>query len=188
MATDKQLKFDQLAERLRRVSLDSEDDETALEQIKAMSYEELSGKCVDFGKAHLGKSYLDMTKNPRYMSWFAETYAQSRKIHHVRFLRFIQLHVEKLEAEKNVQAPVTTRSKAMAKPRACPEEALRTFWDLDEEDEMGMTEASWAAIPDVGPSPVIGEMQHRMGEMENAIQQILSMLSRSQPRTPAEQQ
>ena len=80
-----------------------------------MSYE----KCVDFGKAHRGKSYQDMTKDPRYLAWFAEPYRGSRKPHHARFLRFIELHVEKLEAEKGrktTSAPATQRE-AKAKPK-----------------------------------------------------------------------
>ena len=181
--------FDQLADRLRRLSLGLEtDQEEQLNQIMEMSYEELSSKCMDFGKAHLGKSFLDMTKETRYMTWFAETYQGSRKPQHVRFMRFIQLHVEKLEAEKNSSSRPTTmatQSKAKAKAKMLRVNLPENPWDESEEEMEMPTEASWD-MPH-GSQIELNEMQNRMGEVENVLQQVLNLLSSNQPSQPASQ-
>jgi hypothetical protein len=188
MASNMNHQFDQLAERLRRLSLGSEiDQEEQLNQIMEMSYEELSSKVMDFGKAHLGKSFLDMTKETRYMTWFAEAYQGSRKPQHVRFLRFIQLHVEKLEAGKNPSSrpTVATQSKAKAKAKMLQVHLPENPWD-ESEEEMGMpSEASWD-IPH-GNQIELNEMQNRMGEVENVLQQVLNLLSSNQSSQPASQ-
>lgn len=179
--------FDQLAERLRRVSLGSETDEAEqLSQIMEMSYEELSNKCMDFGKAHLGKSLLDMTKETHYMTWFAEAYRGSQRPQHVRFLRFIQLHVEKLEAEKNISSKpaMATQSKAKAKAKLLQVHLPEDPWENSEEEMGAPTEASWA-IPQ--NQIEMNEMQHRMGEVENVLQQVLNLLSSNQPSQPSGQ-
>ena len=69
--------FDQLADRLRRLSL-SERDSESLPQIMSMTLAELENETIKFGKAHCGKTYASMVTEHRYMTWFAETYKESR--------------------------------------------------------------------------------------------------------------
>ena len=109
--------FDQLADRLRRLTLDSQAGSEAVEQVMAMTLPELQECRIDFGKAHLNKTFREMTGETRYMAWFAETYRHSQKICHMKFLRFIELHLDEME-EQMKQARPKSKSKAKAAPVA----------------------------------------------------------------------
>ena len=156
--------FDQLADRLRRLSV-SEKDSESLQQIMSMTLAELEHETIKFGKAHCGKTYASMVNETRYMTWFAETYKDSRRAEHVKFLRFIQLHVENLE--KNIQEiSATTRPKA----RACPKAHASTMpIDLESEPE------EWDQVPEENTLELL-HMQQRMIEIENVMQQVLAHL------------
>ena len=156
--------FDQLADRLRRLSL-SERDSESLPQIMSMTLAELENETIKFGKAHCGKTYASMVTEHRYMTWFAETYKDSRQTKHVKFLRFIQLHVENLE-KNNQEISATTRPKA----KACPKALASTMpIDLESEPE------EWDQVPEENTLELL-HMQRRMLEIENVMQQVLAHL------------
>ena len=82
--------FDQLADRLRRLSVNESASTEEASQIMPMTLEELKMCPMNFAKAHAGKLFKDMVKETRYMTWFAETYRSSQKPAHMKFLMFIQ--------------------------------------------------------------------------------------------------
>ena len=182
MATHDQ--FDQLAERLRKLSMDNTASSESIEKIMDMTLEELSQCPIDFGKAHLGKLYRDMTSDTKYLAWFAETYKHSQKIGHIRFLRFIELHLNKIEGQM-AQAGPKSRAKAKGAPK---QQSRPPVADLphdpwhppsDEEELMGQP---WEPVraPTMEEEKIV-MMRERMGEMENVSQQILSHLNPGQP-------
>ena len=181
MATHDQ--FDQLAERLRKLSMDNTASSESIEKIMDMTLEELSQCPIDFGKAHLGKLYRDMTSDTKYLAWFAETYKHSQKIGHIRFLRFIEMHINQIEGQM-AQAGPKSRAKAKGAPK---QQSRPPGADLphdpwhppsDEEELMSQT---WEPVraPTMEEEEIV-MMRERMGEMENVLQQILSHLNPSQ--------
>ena len=60
--------FDNLADRLRRLSLTQKDPQEDLNQILKMPLEELMEERVAFGKAHIGKAFKDLTSETKYLS------------------------------------------------------------------------------------------------------------------------
>jgi len=182
MATHDQ--FDQLAERLRKLSMDNTASSESVEKIMDMTLEELSQSPIDFGKAHLGKLYRDLASDTKYLTWFAETYKHSQKIDHIRFLRFIELHLNKIEGQM-AQANPKSRAKAKGAPKQQSRPPVADLPDdpwnppSDEEELMGHP---WEPVR--APAMVEEEMvmmRERMGEMENVLQQILSHLNPGQP-------
>ena len=176
--------FDQLADRLRRLSVNESSTPEAINEIMAMSLEELQRLPVDFGKAHLGKTFKDMLKEPRYLTWFAETYRHSKKPSHVKFLRFIQLHVEKSEQQlSHAQPKSVAKSKAASKPMARPQIPEDPWNQTTSEEELeieGPDGEMWAAVNPPKPDEM-QNVQARIGHMENMMTQILSHLNQSQP-------
>ena len=70
-----------------------------------LSFEELKHQKINFGKTHVGRTYLDMLTEPKYLTWFSRYYKDSQNVKHFKFLRFLQLHVEHQEvAESSTSA------------------------------------------------------------------------------------
>lgn len=171
--------FSQLSERLRRLSLSTPAETESQEAIWEMSLAELSRCTIDFGHTHVGKTYAEMTKDPKYLQWFSSRYKDSKVSSHVKFLRFIQLHVDKLEKDaesgktKDKSAP---KSKPKAKPAACSVVNSPTSI-LDEEDVD--LEESWANLTSVSQAEMM-TVHNRMAELEVAMQQVLAHLTQQQ--------
>ena len=181
MADSKQ--FDALAGRLRKMSLTDADSPEALEAVMKMTLSELSQCPIDFGKTHLGKKFKDMVGETKYLTWFAETYKHSKKLSHVRFLRFIQLHLDQIDEQMNHAAPKSA-AKAKGAPKSMnrppvPEMPLDP-WHHPSSEEEEMVEAPWESVnPNSVNDEEVAMMRNRMGEMESVLQQILSHLNSS---------
>eukprot|EP00435_Cladocopium_sp_Y103_P074193 s963_g47.t1 len=174
------VKFDDLAERLRSLSIAEKETED-ISPIMAMTLEELKEERVAFGKAHLGKAFKELIPEVKYLSWFAENYKFSRKPAHVKMLRFIQLHVEDLESQKiGKKGPL----QAKAKSKNPPTSQMMVHIDLDDEDDV------WDPIPEDQPNPEsqsleMLQMQDRMNQMEHLLQEVLGHLTRQQQQPSA---
>eukprot|EP00434_Breviolum_minutum_P025492 symbB.v1.2.022525.t1/scaffold1944.1/size145740/2 len=107
--------FAQLADQLQLlIKKDKgEEDSMTIAQVMELSFEELKLHTIDFGKTHVGRTYLDMLTEPKYLTWFSRSYKDSQNVKHVKFLRFLQLHVEHMEVAK-----ASTTAKSAAKPKA----------------------------------------------------------------------
>ena len=105
--------FDQLADRLKVLSA-QEDEAQDLNTILKMTFDELKEEKIEFGKAHKGRRFVEMLGETRYLTWFSSSYKNSQKPSHVKFLRFLQLHVENVEKaiKENKQKPL---AKSLAK-------------------------------------------------------------------------
>ena len=81
-----------------------------------MTFEEL-GQCqITFGQAKLGQTFQEVVEQDRrYTAWFVSKYATSEKICHRKFIRYVELFVEKAEVQKK-----TPQSKKMAKAKSAP--------------------------------------------------------------------
>ena len=176
--------FDQLADRLRRLSLNEGTNQETIDEIKNMKLEDLKGCVIDFGKAHVGKKYQEMISETRYLTWFADTYRASQKPSHVKFLRFIELHVDQIEQQMNLPRPKTmAKAKATAKARAQMPEQPHDPWhpaSFEEEDVETLDAEPWDAItePVFSMEPAV---QYRMDQLENMMNQILMHLNQGHP-------
>lgn len=153
-----QNQFDQLANRFRQLSIAETSEKDKVENIMKMTYAELKDHPMDFGTAHVGKKFISMMSETRYVTWFAETYKDSKKPTHLRFLRFISLHLDHLEQsnEKN-RTKLGARSKAMPKGRPAPSTANPPIDDshaaiepptvTSSEDE-DFEEEAWSQVPE----------------------------------------
>ena len=160
--------FDNLADRLRRLSVSQKDSTEDLTMIMNMTLEELMEERMAFGKAHIGKAFKELIPETKYLSWFAENYRHSQKPEHVKLLRFIQLHVESLESQKPARLPLKAKAKACASPSSQP-------IDLElEEDEM------WDHVSE-GQAREMLQMQDRMNKVEMMLHEVLGHLTRANP-------
>eukprot|EP00435_Cladocopium_sp_Y103_P021822 s385_g5.t1 len=169
-----EVKFDDLADRLRRLSIAEKEAAEDLSPIMAMTLTELMEERVAFGKAHTGKAFKDLIPETKYLSWFAENYKASRKPEHVKLLRFIQLHVEDLGGQKPTKKMIQAKAKAK-----CPPGHPQMTIDLEEdEDEV------WDAIPE-GPSLEVMQMHDRMNQLENTLREVLGHLTQQAQQQPS---
>ena len=111
--------FDQLSDRLKALTT-QEDEAQNIDDIMKLTYEELKEEKISFGTAHRGRRFEEMLPETRYMTWFSQTYKSSQKPSHVKFLRFLQLHVENLEKKNLKMNKPKSLAKAMAKEKALP--------------------------------------------------------------------
>ena len=163
--------FDDLADRLRRLSVSEKCTEGEIANIMNMTLEDLRLEKVTFGKAHVGKTFQEMASETKYLTWFTETFRHSRKPEHVKLLRFVQLHLEQLEggpvsASRNVAMP---KAKAKMPPHAPP-----MTIDLELEED----ETSWDQIHEEGDLMQL-RLQDRMNQMEMVMQEVLGHLRRT---------
>ena len=82
-----------LSSRIDRVlSLSSPDGVAAFEQ---KSLEDMGNCRVSFGKAHMGKSFLEMWENEKHwVKWFVRTYANSQKEEHRKMIIYVEKMVQ----------------------------------------------------------------------------------------------
>eukprot|EP00435_Cladocopium_sp_Y103_P011404 s6082_g3.t1 len=158
-----------------------------MEEFKQLPFETLCHMKVDFGKAHAGKSYLEMWhQEPGWVKWVVKTYEGSGKIEHKKFLWFVELMVgmeEKgmtpsavLEEHTRVatQMPVAkAKARFQNVPRAS-HEAMAEMAAQDALAEMGETEAEeWINMVGDSQNEVIDALQARMLNVEGALTEIL---------------
>ena len=171
--------FDNLAERLRTLSIQEEDTES-LETIMKMTFDELKGEKIDFGKAHMGRTYLEMLPETKYLTWFAKTFQHSRNPKHVKFLHFVAASREQVGGSR----PRQSSRKSVAKPTA---KSLAVPTTAPEIEEMPYPEdedfENWEAInqTDHGNLELL-QMQDRMQQMESLLHQVVEHL-RARVRT-----
>ena len=70
-----EMQFGDLAERLRRLSVNEKSSEAETNAIMNMSLEDLRQEKVSFGKAHVGKTFQEMATETKYLTWFTDTFA-----------------------------------------------------------------------------------------------------------------
>lgn len=166
-----EMQFDDLADRLRRLSVSEKHSEAEINMVMNMTLEELQQEKITFGKAHVGKTFAEMALETRYLTWFTETFRHSRRIEHVKLLRFVQLHLEQIETAQRAPYPTTVRPKAKAKmPPTAPSQPI----DLELEEEGD----SWDPIHEEGEMVNL-RLQDRMNQMEVVMQEVLGHLRRT---------
>lgn len=178
--------FAQLADRLQLlVKKDKEEDDTMTkEEIMQLSFEELKHQKINFGKTHVGRTYLDMLTEPKYLTWFSRYYKDSQNVKHFKFLRFLQLHVEHQEvAKSSTSAKSAPKSKAKVNPYVA--ESLPYMEELRVPDGHPMPQEeeefpSWEAIHlDEANHVEMQELKDRMSNLEMMLSQVVEHLSRS---------
>ena len=160
--------FENLADRLKRMSLKETEDGEAIPAIMAMNLKELQEEKIDFGKAHMGKKFSEMTSEVKYIMWLSENYKHNRKPSHVKFLRFIQLWVDQQDIKNVSGGKMIPKAKAKSPPRE-----VTVPIDLESDDE-----ELWDQVP-TGCHAEMMEMRDQMGQMEIILQEVLAHLKRT---------
>ena len=185
-----------LSQRLKELQVPGE---VAKFDFSHLSFSQLEETKVDFGQAHLGRTYREMWLNHQeWLLWFAGRYEKSGKESHQKILHYVQLMVERAElsgtripVHKGVPSSVKTvkpKAKTWPKKLAQPPNETISVWDADEMEEFEMygdeIEAGMSVVAATeGPSPNVAHLEARMLSMENALSQILLALENIQPAT-----
>ncbi len=183
--------FDQLADRLQILTTKNKAEEETIStaEIMEMSFEDLKHEKITFGKAHLGRTFPDMLSETGYLTWFTRSYKHSQKPGHVKFLRFLQLHVEMLEATKaSTTAKSAPKSKAKAKGKGylgpiCPEDLpVPDGFPMPEEDE---DFPSWETVHmDENVHLEMQDLKDRLSNLESMLSQVVDHLSKAPSVSP----
>ena len=97
-----------------------------LAEFKAMPFEMMCNHQVDFGKAHLGKLYLNVWHQEQsWVRWVVKTYEGSMNLEPQKFMVFVELMVdmEEMEAHRAAameQQPIRVKPKPKARPAQQP--------------------------------------------------------------------
>eukprot|EP00438_Fugacium_kawagutii_P005439 Skav226195 [mRNA] locus=scaffold2212:160140:165589:- [translate_table: standard] len=114
-----------LAARLKAVQTHQETETE--EDLTKLTLADLENEKITFGEAHAGQTYRQAWKDQEWVKFMTRRYGRSKKPAHRRFLRYVELQIEKMEAAQN-QLPVNPRGRGsgspapQAKPRARPTE------------------------------------------------------------------
>lgn len=167
MSASKMSENNQLAERFRRVT-GQQNQEEEIEVINQMNFTDLAKEKIAFGTAKLGQPFMEVIEDRRYVSWFVSNYQNSRKASHAKFIRFVQLYVEKQEMKP--------KTKAMASPSA---EEIPI--EQPSESEESQDDTMWEQISQPPRRSAIqaemNDMQSRLLQIEDMMQQVLQHLS-----------
>lgn len=169
-------RFEQLANRLRAASTaQSSDQADQLKEVMKMTMKDLEKETIQFGKTHVGRTFGSMKDETSYLTFFAGKFKNSNKIEHVKFLRFIQLHVEQME--KNAGTHKTKdkgKNSSTATAKKKKEESEPDLSSISSEDD-------WEHPPTTEVTSLeLMTMQNRMAQMEVVMQQILSHITQNQ--------
>eukprot|EP00435_Cladocopium_sp_Y103_P068450 s167_g31.t1 len=169
-----------------------------MESFRQMAFQDMCHQKIDFGRAHAGKSYLQVWhQEPAWVKWIVRTYEGSDKLEHKKFLWFIELMVgmeekgltpsaileEHTRASTQMPIPsVAAKAKAKSFPRASPEllasmeaaEAEAAAAEIETEDWMEATMVCNAQ------SEVIDALQARMMNLEGAMSEILDHIRKAE--------
>ena len=155
-----------LSARLARV-LGEEKKEEARDQFEAfklLSLDEMGQTKIDFGSAHLGRTYSEMwEKEAKYVKWFQASYHSSNKVNHQKFIHYISLRVTYAEHQLglNSQDPQPSPSQRPLHP-AIKSKAKQDLADLAEDE-------SWE----------LAAMDTRLQTIEGAMQEVIAHLRAS---------
>lgn len=146
-----------------------------LESLDHLTLDALKAEKVSFGKAHSGKTYEEVWSSaPEWIRWFLLHYEQSRGLEHRKMIRYIKLKIESLEnGEEGPQMPVQPRAKAAPKALWAKAKSQPARGSVPEPD------SPW--IVDDATNSRVDQIQERMGNLENALNQILIYLTPNIP-------
>ena len=167
----------------------SPDGVAAFEQ---KTLEEMCNCRIAFGKAHVGKSYLEMWETEKgWMKWFIRTYSDSHREEHRKLIIYVEKMVQQLEIDNGLptleetetqQGIVQPRCKVLPKAKASAYMTNQAHLDA-------MTVMSedpndpWDVMEQIHTVPVtmqyqedMNAMQNRVLAVENALTEILSLL------------
>ena len=171
-----------LAERFARVQLAQDLTlNNELEVFKALPFADQCQTAVAFGKAHLGKKFLDVWhQEPRWLQWVLKNYEDSKKVEHLKLFHFVQVMLEQ-EETGIMPKPVNKGSQAIPKAKAKgksshhmpeTENHAEMVHHVPEEDEELWDITSNHQVQ----GEVIEALQARMLHVENALTEILTLL------------
>lgn len=90
-----------LSSRVERVL--SQNSPDSVEAFEMKSLEEMGNNRVSFGRAHVGKSFLEMWETEKnWVKWFIRTYADSQKEEHRKMVIYVERMVQQQEAEQGL--------------------------------------------------------------------------------------
>lgn len=180
-----------LAARFKKLTVQHQtvEDEKEYEAVQSMTLEELSKETIEFGKTYVGRPFPSLMGETRYVTWFVNTFKDSRQAKHAKFIRYIQLYVADLE--KN---PLQAKSKSYpkAKGKSQPkgyyvdQVAAPSMPPSDSEEEEfdpmdPLPSGSWEQVdhhlPSNTHSAEMTELRDRLHKMEDVMQQVLHHLS-----------
>lgn len=186
-----------LAHRLQRVQQEAT---VPLPEVEGLSIHQLENRRIEFGKAHLGKTFLEVWQgDQRWITWFVQHYQNSQKLTHRTFLHYVNLMVERAEltgepimvtpAKADLQVNNLTTGKGRgkslpkakaksvtARPKAqARSEHAQEFEDLmannfEFEEDM----ASFEMIEQ--PAPDVSHLETRMLHLESALTRVIQHL------------
>ena len=148
-------------------------EEEAIDHIPLLALKE---ERMSFGKTHVGKTYMEVwTSSPEWSKWFLQHYESSKKLSHRKMIRFIKLMIEETEThgEGVQQSPVPPASHATPKVMMTRPKAKAMPMTSSHPGESTAVETPW--VPSEEQSE-IHALQARMGNLENALHQILQHL------------
>ena len=170
-----------LSARLARVMGEAKKEE-ARDQFEAFQLLllEMGQTKIDFGSAHLGRTYSEMwEKEAKYVKWFQASYHSSNKINHQKFTHYISLRVTYAEHQLGLnsqdpqpspsQRPLHPAIKSKAKAKPIQEVAPQDLADLAEDE-------SWEPVQEIEIQP---EIHTEMAAMDTRLQTIEGALPTS---------
>ena len=185
-----------LSQRLKDLQVPGE---TAKFDFSHLSLAQLEETKVDFGQAHVGRTYREMWLNHQeWLLWFAGRYEKSGKEGHQKILHYVQLMVERAELTgqgvplTNQKEVEKTRSLtgaqasqpevnhgARAKAKAMVTVPIQTsLWDYEDDPETFEMLSETAPIQE---NVKIMNLESRMQGVETALASILQHLEAMNP-------
>ena len=84
-------------------------------EFRQLPFEEMCNQKVDFGRAHAGKTYLQVWhQEPSWVKWIVKNYEGSDKLEHKKFLQFVELMVD---MEEKGMTPTPSPRVSLEHPR-----------------------------------------------------------------------
>mgnify|MGYP006897948629 FL=1 len=166
-----------LTDRLSRLAK-TQTEEDSMMSFKAMTLEEMGQTPITFGKAHVGKNFMEIwTVEKQWLMWFTKTYASSSKTDHMKLLHYTELMVSQAETEAESDQQQMPLMQPHPKPKAKGKASNPTGIPMPEmfEAEPWM-ESELVYVPPSLQQEELTVLQDRMSSLEGAMTEILNHL------------
>jgi hypothetical protein len=104
-----------LSSRFDRVMTKAVDD--SVDQFQQLTVQEMGDAKITFGKAHMGRTYLEMwLEEQNWIKWFIRTYSDSQKVEHRKLLIYVEKMISAHELEHKLP-PMESMTQGVVMPR-----------------------------------------------------------------------
>ena len=179
-----------------RAGQNQKDEKQQLQDLEKLTLKDLEKEKIEFGRAKLGQKFPEAFQDGKWTDWFCQQYETSGKVQHQKYIRYVSLKLDQeIKGEKVKSASKTNDTMGYTAMQAASSEQewmrFKEEHGVESEASLHLDDASFthvsqmedqmAQVSQLEEQMVMMQQesqntQHRMTQIEMALQEIIGML------------